>query len=82
MAREFPGWRHIGVAAKEYGVTWALLRKLVKEGVFTRGRFTSTTDAGPVYLKVAELDAWQSGGVDAVRAIREAVPAHDLGGES
>lgn len=87
MAREFPGWLHIGVAAGRYRADYELLRRMVADGVFTRGRFTSAKEQAPIYLRVDELDAWQRGGVDAVRALREApdpesVLAPDLGGEA
>lgn len=88
MALEFPGSLHVSAAAEQYKVPHQLLRKLVREGVFTRIRYTSAeTDTGPLYLRIAELDAWQTGGVDAVRKLREReskqelVATHDLGGE-
>lgn len=81
---EFPGWLKIADAAERYGLKYETLRRLVKDDVFTRGRFTSASaDTPPIYVKIAELDAWRSGGVDAVKSLREA-PAfppvvHEMG---
>lgn len=73
MRRNFPGWLHLPVAAKRYKLKYETLRRMVKEDIFTRGRFTSTSAATPpIFLKIEELDAWKRGGVDAVKAVREA----------
>lgn len=82
MVKEFPGWLALPDAAKLCGLTYESLRRLVKDGVFTRGRFTSAVAAKtPIYLKVSELETFKAGGVDAVLAMREpVVPTHDIGG--
>lgn len=86
VALEFPGWMRLRDAAIAYGLKYETLRRLVKDGVFTRGRFTSqSADTPPVFVKIAELDAWKSGGVDAVIALRNRVAdatypvPHELG---
>lgn len=87
MAAEFPGWVSAQDAVERYGIAYHLLRQLVGEGVFTRGRFSLAEKRPPIYLRVEELDAWKRGGIDAVRELRaapkEAAPVHapDLGGE-
>lgn len=87
MAAEFPGWVSAPEAVERYGIAYVLLRNLVANGVFTRGRFSLAEKRPPIYLRIDELDAWKRGGIDAVRELRAAPqkpePAHspDLGGE-
>lgn len=70
MALEVPGWLVMTAAAREYGVEYQALRRLVVAGVFTVGRFTVATKKPPIYLKVSELDAWQRDGIDGVKVVR------------
>lgn len=89
MAKEFPGWLPIAVAAERYDLHYEALRRLVNQGIFTRGRFTSRKEQAPIYLRIEELDAWKRGGVNAVAAVKlkldpnsdVPVPSHDPGGE-
>ena len=70
--REIPGWLPISAACAQYGHDYEFLRRLVKEGIFTRGRFTSAKETAPIYLRVDELDAWKAGGVEEVERVRAA----------
>lgn len=85
MPAEFPGWVSAPEAVERYGIGYVMLRQLVSDGTFTRGRFSSAQQRPPIYLRIDELDAWKRGGVDAVRELRsarekpEAVLAPDLG---
>jgi hypothetical protein len=66
-------------------VRYEALRRLVRAGVFTVGRFSTATKKPPVFLRVKELEAWKRGGVEAVGRLRreeataEVVPAHEYG---
>jgi len=89
-ALEFPGWLKLGDAAKEYGLKYETLRRLVKNNTFSRGNFTNPdADTPPIYVRIAELEAWKRGGVDAVQRLREheskqpfPFATHEMGGES
>jgi hypothetical protein len=90
MAQKFKGWLHIPLACKRYGTDYNTLRKMVRAGVFTRGRFTSEAANAPVYVRIDEMNAWKKGGIDAVRRLQaqraareelEALTAPVLGGE-
>jgi len=89
-AEKFPGWLSISEAAKKYRADYNALRRMVKDGVFTRGQFSSAKGRPPIYLRVDELDAWKRGGVAAVASVKAAyersqqqlvAAQHDLGGE-
>lgn len=91
MAVDFPGWIAATEAAEKFGVTYNWLRQLVKDGVFTRGQFSSAKERPPIYLRLAELRAFKRGGIAAVAPVKTAyeaaqaepvaVPSHELGGE-
>jgi hypothetical protein len=51
-------------------MSYGRLCELVAEGVFTRGKFSLAKQRPPIYLRVEELNAWNRGGVDAVRRVR------------
>lgn len=68
---QFDGWMPLKAAAQRYGIHYETLRDLVNGGVLTRGRFT-TARRGRVYLRISELEAWRTGGVDAVTTLRAA----------
>lgn len=70
MAAEYPGWLTATEATDRYGISYTMLRKLVADGVFTRGQFSSAKDRPPIYLRVTELEAWRAGGVPAVNAVK------------
>src|SRR5262245_49767138 len=72
MPREIPGWLPIAEAAERYGIAYEPLRRMANEGFFTRGRFTSDKPGAPIYLRIDELDAWKSEGVDGVRRVQAA----------
>ncbi len=72
MAAEFPGWLSAPEAVERYGIAYVMLRRLVADGVFTRGRFSTAKKKPPIYVRVAELDAWKSGGIPAVSKARKA----------
>lgn len=72
MAREFPGWIAISAAADKYAVDYEILRRLVRDEVLTRGRFTSDAPGAPIFLRVEELDAFKIGGVEAARKAKAA----------
>jgi hypothetical protein len=68
--RKIRGWIHILEACERYGHDYNHLRRMVKEGIFTRGRFTSEAKGAPIYLLVKELDAFKRGGAGAVRKVQ------------
>ncbi len=94
MAAESCEWLTAAEASARYGIPYPSLRKLVADGVFTRGQFGTATRRPPIFLRVVELDAWKSGGVAAARRLKDAwavasvasfaapAPVHDLGGEA
>jgi hypothetical protein len=84
MAVEAPNVLPLTVAAERYGIAYPTLRELVNAGVFTRHVFEEQgREKPPIFVAVAELEAWKAGGAEAVVKLRTA-PAveHDLGGES
>lgn len=68
---KFPGWLSLMDAAQKYRVRYETLRRLARDGVFTIGKFSAATKRPPVFLRVAELDAWKKGGVAAVKKVRD-----------
>lgn len=72
MPVESPDWLTAADAVREFGLSYNLLRKLVADGVFTRGVFGVAKDRPPIYVRRVELAAWKAGGVNAVAPIREA----------
>ena len=89
MAADFPGWMILSEASERYGVSYGMLRKLVSDGIFTKGQFSTAPDRPPIYLRIEELDAWKRGGVNAVAPVRAAfekteaaMASHDVGGEA
>lgn len=77
MAVEIPGWLTAQDASERYGIPYQSLRKLVADGVFTRGNFSGAKERPPIYLRVEELDAWKRGGVTAAKRLRDAWAAAD-----
>lgn len=75
MTTQFPGWIAASDAVEKYGISYTLLRKLVSDGVLTRGVFSTAKERPPIYLRTTELDAWKSGGVGAVAPVRSAFEA-------
>jgi hypothetical protein len=80
MPVESPGWLPASEAVREYGLSYNLLRKLVADGVFTRGVFGAAKERPPIYVRRAELDAYKAGGVNAVAPVRAAFSAAPVGG--
>lgn len=75
MAVKYPGWISALDAAQKYGIRYNALRQLVRDGVFTRGQFSTAKERPPIYLRTAELDAWKKGGLDAVAPVKAAFEA-------
>lgn len=75
MEPDFPKWLSATEAVERYGIEYQMLRKLVHSGVFTRGQFSAAKSRPPIYLRVAELDAWKKGGVAAVAPLKAAFEA-------
>jgi hypothetical protein len=67
----YEGWLTVKSAAVYCRLEEKTFRRLIDAGVFTRGRFSAAPKRPPIYLKVAELDAWKRGGADAVAAVRK-----------
>lgn len=84
MAVDFPGWITALDAAEKFGVNYSLLRQLVKDDVFTRGKFSTASQRPPIYLRVDQLRAYKRGGIAAVVPVKaayeaslcEPIPAH------
>lgn len=72
MATVQKEWLSATEAAEKYELSAKLLRRLVRKGVFTRGNFGAAVVRPPIYLRVAELDAYRSGGVTAVAPVKNA----------
>lgn len=81
MASVHPGWMPISQAVRKYRISYWRLREMVQRDIFTRGRFHLGEVKPRIYLRVDELEAWKTGGIEAVEALRSAMPTHDLGGE-
>lgn len=64
------GWVLLTDAAAESGMHPETMRNLVRGNIFTRGQFTAGRKKAPIYLKRTELNAFKSGGVPAVEAVR------------
>jgi hypothetical protein len=81
MAGDFPGWIAAPDAVRRHGISYTMLRKLVRDGVFTRGQFSAAKERPPIYVRVAELRAWKRGGVAAVEVLKRQTPelAPDVG---
>lgn len=75
MAVDFPGWIPATEAAEKFGITYNWLRQLVRDGLFTRGQFSTATQRPPIYLRVAELRAFKKGGIAAVAPVKAAYEA-------
>lgn len=78
-AMSHPGWVSLPEAAervcgKRYGSGHEQLRRLVADGVFTRGRF-SGSERGRIFILEDELAAWRKGGVAAVKEVQKRKPA-------
>ncbi|AWM35851.1 hypothetical protein C1280_01660 [Gemmata obscuriglobus] len=71
-------WLPAPEAARLFDINYKQLCALVHEGVFTRGKFGAAKKRPPIYLRVAELEAWKRGGVPAVAPIKAAYEAEQI----
>lgn len=63
-------WLPMSAAVARYGISYWVLHRLVRGGVFTRGIFSAAEKRPPIFLNVKELDAWKAGGIEAVRKVQ------------
>jgi hypothetical protein len=57
-------------SAERVGIPYETIRQLAKAGVFTVTTFSAGKTRPPIFLSVAELDAWKRGGLQALRELQ------------
>lgn len=75
--RQFKGWLPLKAACDRYKLDYEKLRRMVRSGIFTRGRFTSEAANAPVYVRIDELEMWKHEGIDGVRRMQAARAANE-----
>ncbi|HYH69414.1 MAG TPA: hypothetical protein VD866_32265 [Urbifossiella sp.] len=71
MASTDPNWLPLAAAAERIGKPYETVRRLAKEGVFTKGTFGGGAKRPHVSLRVDELDAYKRGGIEELRRLQD-----------
>jgi hypothetical protein len=73
-----PGWLTPAEALKRYGkhgLNYIAIRRFVKQNQFSTCNFGPAQKRPRIHLRVKELEAWKTGGIEAVAPVKAAYEA-------